>query len=172
MGSGSEKPGRGQQEALGRTQGSKAIGQREGRGRARRAWQGGGGFGNYWRWVGPRRHFVERRGSTGLAAALTIFCFLCRRLSYCLSHRRRHHSRLLSRRRTVTSSHATACPDGGVALPSLVHPLAPPQDIRSLRAHIGQVRISHGRIGCHASLRGQVRLKEQNPARDLEAIGQ
>lgn len=134
--------------------------------------QGGGGRGDYWRWVGPRRHFVEWRGCTGLAAALTIFCFLRRHLSYRLSRRHHHHhSRLLSPRRTVTSSHCTAHPDGAAALPSLVRPLAPPQDMRPLRSLSGQIWVSQALIGCHASsLRGQVRLREQNSAWYLEAV--
>ena len=66
------------------------------------------GLRDYWKWVGPRRHFVERRGNTALPATLTIFCFLSHRLSHRLSRRHRHHSRLLSRRRTVTSSHCAA----------------------------------------------------------------
>lgn len=96
------------------------------------------GLGDYWRWVGPRRHFVERRGSTGPAAALTIFCFLRRCLSHRLSRRRRrHHSRPLSRRRTVTSSHSTANTDGTVTLPSLARPRAPPSGYAALGAPIG-----------------------------------
>lgn len=65
-------------------------------------------------------------GSTAPAATLTIFCFLRRLLSHRLCCSRRHHSRLLSRRRTVTSSHRTAHTDGVAARPSLVRPLAPP----------------------------------------------
>ena len=84
------------------------------------------GLGGYWRWVGPRRHFVERRGSTAPAVTLTIFCFLRRRLSHRLSRRHHHHSRLLSSRRTVTSSHGTAHTAGAAALQSLVRPLALP----------------------------------------------
>ena len=129
------------------------------------------GLGDYWRWVGPGRHFVERRGNTALPGTLTIFCFLRHHLSHRLSRRRRHHSRFLSRRRTVTSSPCAAYTDGATALPSLVCPLAPPPSYAAFaHRHWPDPAKPRAHWSSRLLLRGQVTLREQNPARDLQAV--